>query len=49
VRFQEGDPLLLRRDACLLHGCGQMALGVPFGEADAPIVAFEVSGTHGLE
>lgn len=48
VRFQEGEPVLLRRDACLLHGCGQIALGVPFAEADAPIVAFEVSGAHEL-
>jgi class 3 adenylate cyclase len=43
VRFEGGEPVLLRRDACLLHGRGQIALGVPFGDASAPTLEFQVS------
>lgn len=44
VRFEGGEPVLLRRDTCLLHGGGQIALGVPFGDASAPTLEFRVSG-----
>ncbi len=43
VRFEGGEPVLLRRDACMLHGRGQIALGVPFGDASAPTLEFQVS------
>ena len=46
VRFEGSDsPVRLRRDACILHGTGQIALGVPFTESSAPVMNFEVSGT----
>ena len=34
----------LRRDTCLLHGSGQIALGMPFG-AGAPVLDFRVAGS----
>ena len=46
VRFDGSDsPVRLRRDACILHGTGQIALGVPFTESSAPVMNFQVSGT----
>ena len=46
VRFDgSGSPVRLRRDACILHGTGQIALAVPFTESSAPVMNFEVSGT----
>ena len=46
VRFGgSGSPVRLRRDACILHGTGQIALGVPFTESSAPVMNFQVSGT----
>ena len=46
VRFEGSDaPVRLRRDACILHGTGQIALGVPFTEPSAPIMSFQVVGT----
>lgn len=42
VRFEGGEPVLLRRDSCLLHGSGQMALGVAFTDATAPLLAFQI-------
>jgi len=46
VRFDGSDaPVRLRRDACILHGTGQIALGVPFTEPSAPAVNFHVVGT----
>jgi len=46
VRFDGSDsPVRLRRDACILHGTGQIALGVPFTESSAPIMNFQVAGT----
>jgi len=43
VRFEGSDtPVQLRRDNCLLHGTGEIALGVPFAEGSAPIVSFQV-------
>ena len=45
VRFGGSDALVpLRRNACLLHGTGQIALGVPFSDASAAIVKFQVTG-----
>ncbi|PTT16705.1 adenylate/guanylate cyclase domain-containing protein [Acidovorax sp. HMWF029] len=47
VRFDGSDsPVRLRRDACILHGTGQMALGVPFTEPSAPVMSFQVVGTR---
>ena len=39
-------PLVLRRDACLLHGRGRISLGVPFeGRAGTdPVIRFAVTG-----
>lgn len=34
--------LLLRREECVLHGKGEIALGASFSDASAPIVGFEV-------
>lgn len=43
VRFEGSDsPVRLRRDACLLHGTGELALGVPFTEQSAPSLKFQV-------
>ena len=45
VRFDGSDaPLQLRRDACILHGIGEMALGVSFADSSAPVVKFQVAG-----
>ncbi|MDP3702198.1 MAG: adenylate/guanylate cyclase domain-containing protein [Hylemonella sp.] len=35
--------LLLRREECVLHGRGQIALGAAFSDASAPTLNFEVS------
>ena len=43
VRFEGFEPVLLRRDTCLLHGAGQVALGVAFSDDSAPALAFTVS------
>ncbi len=43
VRFAGSDtPVQLRRDNCLLHGTGEISLGVPFGDSTAPVVNFQV-------
>lgn len=45
VRFSgSAAPVALRRDSCLLHGSGEIALGVPFTDASAPLLAFETLG-----
>ncbi|MFY3384972.1 FHA domain-containing protein [Paracidovorax sp. MALMAid1276] len=45
VRFEGSDsPVRLRRDACILHGTGQIALGVSFNEPSAPVMMFQVAG-----
>jgi adenylate cyclase len=45
VRFFGSDsPIRLRRDACILHGLGQIALGVSFSEPSAPVMNFHVVG-----
>ena len=44
VRFYGGgSDLLLRRNECVLHGKGEIALGASFGDANVPIVKFSVS------
>ena len=45
VRFDGSDvPVQLRRDAFILHGNGEMALGVSFADSSAPVVKFQVAG-----
>jgi len=45
VRFDGSDaPVRLRRDACILHGTGRIALGVSFNEPSAPVMNFQVAG-----
>ena len=47
VRFEGSEsPVRLRRDACILHGTGDISLGVSFGDPLAPIVGFQVSGNR---
>lgn len=44
VRFSgAGSDLLLRREECVLHGRGEIALGSSFADLSAPIVSFSVS------
>lgn len=45
VRFEGnmGSAILLRRDECVLHGKGELALGAAFSDESAPIVAFTVT------
>ena len=44
IRFEGArSDVLLRREECVLHGRGQIALGAPFMDASAPIVLFHVS------
>jgi hypothetical protein len=44
VRFAgASSDLLLRRDECVLHGKGEMALGAPFSDISVPTVVFSVS------
>ena len=44
VRFSAaGSDLLLRREECVLHGRGEIALGSSFADPSAPIVSFSVS------
>ena len=46
VRFEGSDsPVRLRRDPCLLHGSGHIALGVSFTQPSAPVISFHVAGT----
>lgn len=43
VRFAgSGADLMLRRDECVLHGQGQIALGTSFADPTAPVVSFVV-------
>jgi len=44
VRFSgDGSDLLLRREECVLHGEGEIALGSSFADLTSPIVRFTVS------
>ncbi|MFN7156497.1 MAG: FHA domain-containing protein [Acidovorax sp.] len=46
VRFDGSiSPVRLRRDTCILHGTGQIALGVSFNEPSAPVINFRVQGS----
>jgi len=40
--FGGGADLALRREGCVLHGRGEIALGSPFGDLSAPVVTFLV-------
>ena len=44
VRFGDGGgaPVLLRREECVLHGVGELALGASFSDASVPTVQFKV-------
>ena len=44
VRFGSGiaSPVLLRREECVLHGYGELALGASFSDVSVPIVGFTV-------
>ncbi len=44
LRFAgEGADLLLRRDECVLHGSGEIALGASFADISVPTLSFKVS------
>ena len=44
VRFSgAGSDLLLRREECVLHGTGEIALGASFADLSVPTVVFSVS------
>ncbi len=44
VRFSgEGPGVMLRREECVLHGKGEIALGTPFSDFMATVVAFSVT------
>lgn len=44
VRFTAASSdLMLRRDECVLHGTGEIALGAPFADLGVPTVTFSVS------
>ncbi len=46
VRFTGSDTeLALRRDECVLHGGGDIALGAPFSDFTVPTVSFTLSGS----
>ncbi|MEO8248627.1 MAG: adenylate/guanylate cyclase domain-containing protein [Burkholderiales bacterium] len=46
VLFSNSDSVVqLRREECLLHGEGEISLGVRFSEASAPVVNFNVLGS----
>jgi hypothetical protein len=44
VRFSGagGSDVLLRRDECVLHGKGELALGASFADLSVPVVAFTI-------
>jgi adenylate cyclase len=44
VRFSDDAPgdILLRREECVLHGSGQLALGASFTDSTVPTVQFEI-------
>ena len=47
VLFDGSDtPIQLRRDSCILHGDGELALSAPFTAGDAPRIAFQVTGSN---
>ena len=45
VRFDgSGTELALRRQECVLHGSGEIALGAPFSDFSVPTVSFRLTG-----
>jgi adenylate cyclase len=43
VRFGAGDNVIaLRRQECLLHSDGEIAMGAPFSDFSAPMVSFKL-------
>jgi hypothetical protein len=42
VRFTNTSPILLRREECILHGTGELALGSSFSDENSPIINFAV-------
>lgn len=47
VRFDGSESLVrLRRDGCILHGTGQISLGVSFADPSASVIGFRVSGSR---
>lgn len=50
VRFADGGaPVQLRRESCLLHGEGEIAMSVPFADTAAPVLRFLVSSLSDLQ
>lgn len=51
VRLKPGNmEIALRRNSCILHDDGEIALGAPFSDFSAPTVMFELSqGTLGVQ
>ncbi|MEZ5608472.1 MAG: FHA domain-containing protein [Burkholderiaceae bacterium] len=51
VRFADaaGPEVPLRRNACLLHSSGEIALGGQFSDFTAPVLAFEVQRQEGTQ
>jgi len=44
VRFAgSGSVLLLRREECVLHGSGEIALGTSFSDPSAPVIEFAIT------
>ncbi len=41
--FGGGSDLLLRREECVLHGSGEIALGASFADPSVPTVKFSIS------
>ncbi len=47
VRFAGGDNVIaLRRQECLLHSDGEIAMGAPFSDFSAPTVTFKLKDGH---
>ncbi|MCV0440817.1 MAG: adenylate/guanylate cyclase domain-containing protein [Hydrogenophaga sp.] len=47
VRFAGGDNVIaLRRQECLLHSNGEIAMGAPFSDISAPVVSFRLVDGH---
>ena len=47
LRFDGSDAeIQLRREECILHGNGEISLGVPFVDATAPLVRFSIASTR---
>lgn len=48
VRFTDnpGSEILLRRNQCILHATGEIALGAPFSDFSAATVAFDVTAAR---